>query len=301
MKRTLSFVFLSVFCLAGMMLAMAFSEKGEPMAQQAVEKADYTITLSPGTKVKQGTPLIVKLDAPQDLPENAHAVINGSKGKFFKQDNGLYEALLGVSVDAQPGVQKLEVKTADGKVLATEYFQVLDAQFKRQNITVSKGTKGLQPLPGEMEAIQALKVNVTPVRHWDMPMVSPTIDCQNSPFGVKRYHNGVYTKDYHKGVDLRSPQGRPIRAIADGVVKIAAPQFRLHGGTVGLDHGQGLNSIYIHMSKLAVKQGQKVQKGETIGYVGSTGFATGPHLHWGLYAGGIPVNPDEWIKVQRCS
>jgi murein DD-endopeptidase MepM/ murein hydrolase activator NlpD len=158
----------------------------------------------------------------------------------------------------------------------------------------------LKPLPGELEAIQDLKTVLTATRHWDRSLMSPTPDCQISPFGVKRYHNGVYINDYHKGVDLRSPQGRPIKAITDGVVKVAAPQFRLHGGTVGLDHGQGLSSVYIHMSKVAVKTGQAVKKGDVIGYVGSTGFATGPHLHWGLYAGGVPVDPDQWIPVPRC-
>jgi murein DD-endopeptidase MepM/ murein hydrolase activator NlpD len=110
----------------------------------------------------------------------------------------------------------------------------------------------------------------------------------------------VYIHDYHKGVDLRAPYGAPIHAVTGGIVKIAAPKFRLHGGTVGIDHGQGLSSIYIHMSKVLVKQGQEVHKGDVIGLIGSTGFATGPHLHWGLYAGGVPVNPDQWVPVKRC-
>lgn len=117
---------------------------------------------------------------------------------------------------------------------------------------------------------------------------------------MKRYHNGVYINDYHKGVDLRSPAGRPIKAINDGTVVIGTQSFRLHGGTVGLDHGWGVSSIYIHMSKVAVKPGDHVTKGQTIGYVGSTGFATGPHLHWGLFANGTPINPDVWIPVRAC-
>jgi lysostaphin len=77
--------------------------------------------------------------------------------------------------------------------------------------------------------------------------------------------------------------------------------YRLHGGTVGLDHGQGVSSIYIHMSKLNVKPGEIVKKGDVIGYVGSTGFATGPHLHWGMYMSGLPINPNQWItNVPTC-
>ena len=77
--------------------------------------------------------------------------------------------------------------------------------------------------------------------------------------------------------------------------------FRLHGGTIGIDHGQGVVSTYLHMSKLALSEGTVVKKGDVVGYVGATGFATGPHLHWGLYVNGVPVNPSQWIpNVPRC-
>jgi murein DD-endopeptidase MepM/ murein hydrolase activator NlpD len=80
-----------------------------------------------------------------------------------------------------------------------------------------------------------------------------------------------------------------------------ARMYRLHGGTVGIDHGQGIGSIYIHMSSIKVKPGDIVKKGDTIGTVGSTGFATGPHLHWGMYVNGLPINPNQWIKgVPKC-
>ncbi|MBX2860590.1 MAG: M23 family metallopeptidase [Vampirovibrio sp.] len=136
---------------------------------------------------------------------------------------------------------------------------------------------------------------MSPKRYWDKPFQLPVPDCMNSRFGNLRLHNGKFTGNYHKGVDQRSPQGRPIKAAASGTVKLVK-KFRLHGGTVGLDHGQGVSSIYIHMSKFAVKPGDVVQKGQVIGYVGSTGFATGPHLHWGVYVNGMPVNPRQWVK-----
>lgn len=257
----------------------------------------------PDQVAKQGNVVIVRLSA-DNLPGNNAEYgirLGGLKGKLFQQGNSGYEGILGIPVDMAPGKYTLQVVQPEtGKVVATKPFQVVDGRFSRQNITVSKTTKGLEPLPGEMEAIQGLKTAMTPVRYWQRPFISPTPDCENSPFGVKRYHNGVYTKDYHKGVDLRSPQGRSVRAITDGTVRIAAPHFRLHGGTVGLDHGQGIGSVYIHLSKVLVKPGQVVKKGDVIGQVGSTGFATGPHLHWGLYANGVPVNPDQWIPVPRC-
>jgi murein DD-endopeptidase MepM/ murein hydrolase activator NlpD len=122
----------------------------------------------------------------------------------------------------------------------------------------------------------------------------------NSPFGVLRYHNGVYSGNFHRGMDLRSPKGRPVRAITAGTVRIAH-MFRLHGGTVGLDHGQGVTSLYLHLSRIAAREGRVVRRGEIIGWVGATGFATGPHLHWGLYVNGVPVNPAQWISgIEAC-
>jgi murein DD-endopeptidase MepM/ murein hydrolase activator NlpD len=77
--------------------------------------------------------------------------------------------------------------------------------------------------------------------------------------------------------------------------------FQLHGGTVGVDHGQGLVSIYLHMSGFAVKEGQAVRQGDVIGYIGSTGRSTAPHLHWSLYANGVAVSPLQWVKLKPCA
>jgi murein DD-endopeptidase MepM/ murein hydrolase activator NlpD len=137
------------------------------------------------------------------------------------------------------------------------------------------------------------------VRHWEEPFLAPTSGCMNSPFGVQRLHNGKPTGNYHRGVDQRGPNGRPIVAAASGVVRIAR-MFNVHGGTVGIDHGQGLTSIYIHMSKIAAEEGAMVKKGDVIGYIGSTGFSTGPHLHWGINVHGVPVQPLQWVKLTPC-
>jgi murein DD-endopeptidase MepM/ murein hydrolase activator NlpD len=86
----------------------------------------------------------------------------------------------------------------------------------------------------------------------------------------------------HMGVDIAAPPGTPVRAPAGGTVTLAAPDFFLTGGTVMIDHGYGLSTVYFHLSRLDVHVGQKVAQGEVIGAVGATGRATGPHLHWGV-------------------
>lgn len=262
----------------------------------ALKKAVFTV---PKT-VKQGEAEKVIIDSAPGAFDDGAIWMRGQKVPIFPSASGHYEAFLPVGIFQKSGGYTLKIQDKMGTTQFEGKVEVLSVNYPIQNISVSKSTAGLQPLPGEMEAIGALKSRTTPVRYWSEPFITPTSDCQNSPFGVKRYHNGKPTDNYHKGVDLRSPQGRPIRATTDGKVAIAK-MYRLHGGTVGLDHGQGVNSIYIHMSKIAVTEGQLVKKGDIIGYVGSTGFATGPHLHWGLYMHGEVVNPNKFVHgVPKC-
>jgi len=266
--------------------------QGSPDATQA--KLDVP------ESVKQGEVLVITIEGPAEYFKGATAALAGRKAPLFEQSPGHYRSLLATTVFQKPGSYPLMIQSSHGQKLMEKAITVANARYSTQNVGVSKQMGGLQPLPGEMEAIQALKVVSTPIAFWQEPFVTPTVDCQNSGFGNLRYHNGKPTGDYHKGVDLRSPAGRNITAINNGKIKIAK-MFRLHGGTVGIDHGQGVSSVYIHMSKILVKEGQMVKKGDVIGKVGSTGFATGPHLHWGLYMNGLPVNPIQWIKgVPRC-
>ena len=254
--------------------------------------------------VKQGNSLKVivkpaKVNKTGNKPVTA--TLLGQSAPLYPQPDGTLEGFIPVGVMAKTGPATVQLIDEDGKPLDALPTQVQPGYFRIQNIRVSKATKGLEPLPGEMAAIQGLKTVKTASRHWAAPFVSPTTDCENSPFGVLRAHNGKLTGDYHKGVDLRSPHSRPVKATAAGRV-LVSQAFRLHGGTVGLDHGQGVSSVYIHLSKRLVKEGDTVEAGQTIGLVGATGFATGPHLHWGLYVNGLPVNPNQWVpQVPKCA
>ncbi len=103
----------------------------------------------------------------------------------------------------------------------------------------------------------------------------------SSVFGSQRILNGV-PKNIHNGIDFASPTGTPVKAMADGVVLLSADNFYYSGNYILLDHGLGLNSFYLHLSKSFVNEGQLVKKGDIIGEVGTTGRSTGAHLHWGV-------------------
>jgi murein DD-endopeptidase MepM/ murein hydrolase activator NlpD len=253
-----------------------------------------TFELNPKA-VRQGQTLRVSSTGPA-----AVARMNGRTVRLFMQEDGGRLGLMPVPVNEPPGAHTVEFLGSDGSVLHTAVVTVRDARFPEQNVVVGKAQQQLRPSPGEMEAVAALRETISEARHWDEPFASPLAGCMNSPFGVRRLHNGEPTGNYHRGVDQRSPAGRPIRAAAGGTIRIAR-MFRLHGGTVGIDHGQGVTSIYLHLSGFAVKEGGIVDKGDVIGYVGSTGFATGPHLHWGLNVNGVPVNPLQWVPLRPCA
>jgi murein DD-endopeptidase MepM/ murein hydrolase activator NlpD len=246
-----------------------------------------------GESVKQGFVLRVH------GPAGAVAARMGEKAVRLFADGGGTFGLMPVAIAEKPGEYRLELLDAAGAVVESRVVQVVDAHYRKQNVTMSEGTAELKPSPGETETVTAFRNAVSETRYWEEPLEAPVRGCMTSRFGVQRYLNGKPTGSAHAGLDLRSAAGTPIHAAAGGVVKIVR-EWNLHGRTVAIDHGQGLETIYLHMSRQAVVEGQTVKKCDVIGYVGSTGRSTAPHLHWTIYANGWPVNPLEWVKVGAC-
>ena len=227
------------------------------------------------------------------------ARMNDRTIRLFPQDSGSL-GLMPVPADQKPGEYKLDLLDKDGASVETASIQVLDSHFPKQNVVIGESLAELKPSPGETETVTAFRNAVSDTRHWSEPLALPVRGCMTSPFGVQRYLNGKPTGSFHGGIDQRSPAGTPVHAVDGGVVKIVR-EWNLHGRTVGIDHGQGLESMYLHMSKLAVTEGATVKKGDVVGYVGSTGRSTAPQLHWSLYVNGVPVNPRDWVQTAACS
>ena len=109
-------------------------------------------------------------------------------------------------------------------------------------------------------------------------------------FGNQRVYNGT-PKSPHSGMDIAAAQGTPVKAPAGGIVTFADPGLYLTGGTVVIDHGAGVGSNFLHLSRIDVKVGDRVEQGQIVAAVGATGRATGPHLHWGMHCHGVRVDP----------
>lgn len=116
-------------------------------------------------------------------------------------------------------------------------------------------------------------------------------------FGSQRVLNGK-PKNPHSGVDVAAPEGDPIVAPADGKIVLAEPDMYFNGSMVFIDHGHGLKTAYLHMSRIDVKVGQLVKRGEKIGEIGKTGRVTGPHLHWMMYWFNTKLDP-AWVVPER--
>lgn len=253
--------------------------------------------------------LRVTAEAPQggvihidEAPESAATAALGASPavRLFPAPDGTRHGLVPVNHNVAPGEYKLTLRGPDGKPVHTATVQVLDARFLTQNILATRAMKSLKPAPGEMETMRAFQTSVTEQNLREENFAPPVTSCVNSPFGVTRLHNGKPTGNYHRGLDQASRAGAPIHAAASGRVKVAR-MWTMHGGTVGIDHGQGLTSHYLHMSRVIAKEGQLVRQGDVIGLVGSTGFATGPHLHWGIYLFSVPLNPRLWVpELKSC-
>jgi murein DD-endopeptidase MepM/ murein hydrolase activator NlpD len=230
----------------------------------------------------------------------ATARLNTRTVHLFKQGNGDWQGLMPVAVTDTPGTYPIEFFAADGATLASVNLTIRETIFPSQNVTLAPQIEALHSTTEEMQTLTTFRDSVSNVKYWEDPLVPPLPGCVISPFGVKRLHNGKHTGEIHGGIDQRASGGTPIRAVAAGVVKIVQP-FNVLGGTVAIDHGQGLETMYLHMSQLNVELGAHVNKGDVIGYVGSTGRANGPHLHWVIYVNGIPQNPQQWVKLSSCA
>ena len=232
-------------------------------------------------------------------PDFTSVSFNGRSAKLFLQPDGKRYGLFPISVKDSPGAASLSFSRQDDPKPMLLSVIIRKTVFPSQNVNLSPEIEALHSTPEEMALLTAFKEKISDTRAWQDPLAVPVSGCMTSPFGVKRLHNGKPTGEYHGGVDQRTPAGEPIRAAAAGTVTFAQ-QFNVLGNAVGIDHGQGLESMYLHMSRLVATPGAQVQRGDTLGYAGSTGRSTGPHLHWVLYVNGINVNPAQWIKLQPC-
>jgi len=202
--------------------------------------------------------------------------------------------LLGFGRDAAAKAV-LKVTMPSGVVEARE-LAIAQRQYEVQAINnlpknqVEPSEAELARIKTERERIAVAKQRQTPTAFFDEGFDWPVLGPISGVYGSQRVLNGQ-PRQPHFGVDVAAPTGTPLKAPAGGVVSLADPDLFFTGGTVILDHGYGLMSIFAHQSKIEVREGDQLAKGDVFGLLGGTGRVTGPHLHWGIYLGTIPLDP----------
>lgn len=249
---------------------------------------------------KQGETISVRIRTEQDAERpqvtSSNTTSSNTEGSHpaFQLGPKRYRALVPTSPLDASG--RLELRVTSGSNTKTVAVWLRDHSFPTQRINLAGG--GPEPTQTELDRIEAFKQNVTQKKFWDGQFKRPNPGSVSTVYGVRRYYNGDFAEDYyHGGVDYAASRGAAVVAPAAGRIGLvgrAEGKFRLNGNTVGINHGQGVQSIFLHLNSIAVEQGQFVEAGERIGTVGSTGASTGPHLHWGLYVHGVAVDPVPW-------
>ncbi|WP_298085095.1 M23 family metallopeptidase [uncultured Campylobacter sp.] len=197
--------------------------------------------------------------------------------------------------------QKGEIKLINGLKSGDEtiIFKIVEGEYKKEKITV-EGSKVTPPkdvlkrIEEEREEANKIYATVNAGLKFDSKFILPMSSAVTSPFGTARVFNGTL-KSYHGGTDFRAAVGSSVIAANDGVVVIAKDRYYA-GGSVVIDHGEGIYTQYYHLSALNVKVGQVVKKGDIIALSGASGRVSGPHLHFGVIVGGVQVNPLNFVK-----
>lgn len=214
---------------------------------------------------------------------------------FYPVAAGGWAALAGIDLDVKlgPAALSLTLPERAGPRAVTRAVEVRPKSFPTRRLTVDDRYVRLNPadqarVTREQARTAAIYAASGPVRLRG-PFSSPIPGAASARFGERRVFNGV-PKSPHNGADLRATTGTPVRAPSAGRVALADDLF-YSGNTVILDHGLGLYSIYAHLSRVDVAEGQDVGAGSVLGAVGATGRVTGPHLHWGMKLKGARVDP----------
>ena len=245
-----------------------------------------------------GSILLVKMtNASQAGSSDIVVKYNGRHYPVFSTQGG-FEAVLGVPYDKAPGPATVEV--IFNKTSTVLPFEIKDGNYPSEVLKVddrhvNPKKADLLRIRKESAEIGKIYAVMTLKKYWVGSFQLPINSVVTSTFGNKRVFNGAM-KSFHQGLDLKAPMGTPIHAASGGVVVMAKDLF-MTGNTVLLNHGYGIFTVYAHMSKLEVKNGQVVAAGQVLGLSGMTGRASGPHLHWGAVINHTKVNPTDLTTV----
>jgi murein DD-endopeptidase MepM/ murein hydrolase activator NlpD len=282
------------YCVA---LCLAVLLQAGAVAAATRDKITWPRTI----EVPQGE--LVEVHVSGDELVSVQGTFAGEKISFHETAETSFSALLGADVDAKPSVSKLRLiaRTRSGAERRADVpIHVLAKVFRQESFNVAPGFDQMSPetldeIRREQAAFARVFASPEPVRLWDAPFARPVPhEASASSFGSRRIINGK-PRAPHSGTDLSAPAGTEVAAANHGRVALSG-NFFFAGGSIVLDHGGGLFTMYFHLSELRVGEGTMVRKGDVLGLSGATGRVTGAHLHWGARLGNARVDPLQLLK-----
>lgn len=275
----------------------------QPAHSSAAPAAGWTVSYSP-IRIVNGSPVILHVTTPKAVSNLAGNWLGHQLAFTFEPRTKTWFALAGASLETKPGsyLLQLHAETAAGQAISSE--KKIPVQRRRYPRVLLK-VPGRYTAPSaeeqreidrdkriKEEAFKILSAN----REWEGSFAAPVKAQVSDVFGVQRVFNGS-VQSTHQGLDFRVPAGTPVAAVNRGQVILARSLF-FEGNCVVIDHGQGLLSLYLHLSKFSVKEGDTVEKQQQIGLSGGTGRATGPHLHLAVRWQGVYLNPQILLALR---
>lgn len=266
--------------------------------------AGWTVRTHPA-RIVNGAPVLFRVKPPATVRSLTGTWLGHQLTFSYSSSSKTWFALAGVSFDTKPGQYALELsgeRPTKEPIAFSRKIVVAAAKYPRIEVHLTVEGKFTAPSPEQVKQIEAdQKIKddylnrVTPTREWEGDFTSPAAATTSDVYGSQRIFNGKAQRP-HYGLDFRVPTGTPVHAMNDGTVLLARPFF-FDGNMVVIDHGQGLLTLYLHLSEFKVQEGETVKTGQVIGLSGGTGRATGPHLHVAVRWEGIYLDPALLMQI----
>ncbi len=283
-----------------LILALTFAALVCPAHAPALE-GHWKVQWEP-TRVVNGSPVLFQITAPARLHDVQGEFLGQDLAFRFSSDCHCWYALAGVGLETKPGKYTLHVEGKGTSAAASFNYTVMVGAAHYPSSTIKVAPAFVEP-PKEVEplilAADAAKKQafaaIAPESLWTGRFMAPAAAETTGTFGTSRVYNGI-KKSQHLGLDFGVGTGTPVHATNAATVILARPLY-FEGNCVMLDHGQGLITIYMHLSEFKVKEGEKVSAGQLIALSGGTGRATGPHLHFAVRWRGEYLNPATLLEL----
>ncbi len=275
-----------------------------PAAHAApVPASGWSLQVQPA-RIVNGSPVIFRVSTPKTVRSLSGSWLGHDLAFSFDPTQKIWFALAGASLETKAGVYPIQLHAETTAGQAISYEKEIAVQLQRYPRVILKVPgKYTDPSPEEQKQIdedkkikeEAFKT-LSPERDWEGSFRPPVEAEISDVFGVQRVFKGA-VKSTHQGLDFRVGPGTTVAAVNRGKIILAQPLF-FEGNCVVIDHGQGLLTLYLHLSKFLVKEGDTVEKGQPIALSGGTGRATGPHLHLAVRWQGVYLNPQALLRLE---